>query len=73
MEENVRPIMAPRSRPSLFDFALDDERPGIAGVDTRMLTIKTRDTGAMRACLITDSDDGDEAVHQARQHPRLSG
>ena len=60
------------SKRSIFDLALDDGRPGIAGVDTRMLTIKTRDIGAMRACLITDCDDGEEAVRRARQHPRIS-
>lgn len=60
------------SKCSIFDFARDEGRPGIAGVDTRMLTIMIRDTGAMRACLITDSDDGEEAVRRARQHPRIS-
>jgi len=52
------------SKRSIFDLALDDGRPGIAGVDTRMLTIRTRNAGAMRACLITDSDDGEEAVRR---------
>ncbi len=60
------------SERSIFDFATDEGRPGIAGVDTRMLTIKTRDIGAMRACLLTDSDDGGEAVRLARQHPKIS-
>ncbi|MCL7415704.1 MAG: hypothetical protein M8349_06550 [ANME-2 cluster archaeon] len=60
------------SKHSIFDFAQEEGRPGIAGVDTRMLTIKTRDTGAMQACLFTDSDDGEEAVHLARQHPKIS-
>ncbi|MCK4938561.1 MAG: glutamine-hydrolyzing carbamoyl-phosphate synthase small subunit [Methanosarcinales archaeon] len=60
------------SKRSIFDFAKDEGRPGIADVDTRMLTIKTRNTGAMRACLLTDSDDGEEAVRMARQHPKIS-
>ncbi|MCL7476449.1 MAG: carbamoyl phosphate synthase small subunit, partial [ANME-2 cluster archaeon] len=36
------------------------------------LTIKTRETGAMRACLLTDSDDGKEAVRLAKQHLKIS-
>lgn len=60
------------SKRSIFEFAADEGRPGIAGVDTRMLTIRTRDTGAMRACLLTDSDDGGEAVRLARRHPKIS-
>lgn len=60
------------SRQSIFDFVRDNDRPGIAGVDTRMLTIKTRDTGVMRACLITECDCGEEAVRLARRHPGIS-
>lgn len=61
-----------RSKRTIYDFVKDSGRPGIAGVDTRMLTIKIRDTGAMRACLITDSEDGEEAVQRARKHPLIS-
>jgi carbamoyl-phosphate synthase small subunit len=61
-----------QSKRSIYDFVRNENRPGIAGVDTRMLTIKTRDTGAMRACLITDSEDIDEALHLARKHPGIS-
>jgi len=60
------------SKRSIYEFVSNEDRPGIAGVDTRMLTIKTRDLGAMRACLITDSDDADEALRLARKHPRIS-
>ncbi len=56
-----------------YNQLLQDEGvPGIAGVDTRMLTIKTRETGAMRAALINGSDDGDEAVNLARKQPYIS-
>lgn len=60
------------SKRSIYEFVSNEDRPGIAGVDTRMLTIKTRDLGAMRACLITDSDDADEALRLARKHPLIS-
>ena len=47
----------------------DEGKPGIEGVDTRMLTIKMRERGTMRAALITGSDDGEEAVNIARNLP----
>jgi carbamoyl-phosphate synthase small subunit len=62
----------PLSKRSIFEFVEEEQRPGITGVDTRMLTIKTRDMGAMRACLITDSEDGYEAVKRSQQHPHIS-
>ncbi len=52
---------------------LDDEKvSGICEVDTRMLTIRTREHGTMRAAMIVGSDDGAEACRLARewQFPR---
>jgi carbamoyl-phosphate synthase small subunit len=40
--------------------------PGILGIDTRSLTLRLRERGAMRACLTTETDDADEAVARAR-------
>ena len=44
----------------------------IEGVDTRELTIKLRSYGTLRACIITNSLDGEEAVKLARRHPTIS-
>jgi carbamoyl-phosphate synthase small subunit len=45
---------------------------GMSGVDTRMLTIKTRVMGTLRASLIVGDDNGDYAVECAKQTPQLS-
>jgi len=60
------------SKQSIADFVEGEGRYGILGVDTRMLTIKTRESGAMRAALIVGSSDGWEAVQLARKHPVIS-
>ena len=56
------------SKQSIVEFVESENKSGIAGVDTRMLTIKTRETGAMRAALIVGSDDCEEAINCARAH-----
>ena len=56
------------SKQSIVEFVESENKSGIAGVDTRMLTIKTRETGAMRAALIVGSNDCEEAVNRARAH-----
>jgi len=45
---------------------------GIAGVDTRMLTIKTRVEGTLRAALITGDDSGEYAIECAKNQPPIS-
>jgi carbamoyl-phosphate synthase small subunit len=61
-----------KSSRSIHKFMEDEGKPGIEGVDTRMLTIKARECGTMRAALITGSDDGEEAVNKARNFPRIT-
>lgn len=61
-----------RSKRSIFKFLEDDGKPGMYGVDTRMLTIKNREFGTMRAAMINGSDDGGEAVRMAREQPDIS-
>ena len=51
-----------KSTRSIHRFLEDEGKAGIEGVDTRALTIKTRERGTLRAALITGSDDGEEAV-----------
>jgi carbamoyl-phosphate synthase small subunit len=60
------------SKQSIVEFVESEGKSGIAGVDTRMLTIKTREVGAMRAALIVGGDDGEEAVRCARSHPKIT-
>jgi carbamoyl-phosphate synthase small subunit len=61
-----------KSARSIDRFLQDEGKPGIEGIDSRMLTIKTREHGTMRAALITGSDDGEEAVEVARNFPQIT-
>ncbi|MDK2974827.1 MAG: carbamoyl-phosphate synthase small subunit [Methanofollis sp.] len=62
----------PSANPSIIDFFENNGLLGISGVDTRKLTVKTREHGTMRAALIVGSDDGEEAVRMARAVPDIS-
>jgi Carbamoylphosphate synthase small subunit len=46
---------------SLHDYMLAHKKPGIAGVDTRALTIHLRDNGAQKAYLHVDGTEMSEA------------
>ncbi len=46
---------------------------GIEGIDTRDLTLKLRDQGALRAVLSTEFFEVEQLAEQARQHPSLEG
>jgi carbamoyl-phosphate synthase small subunit len=54
------------------DLLEEFDVPGIMGVDTRALTIKTRISGTLRAALLVGSDDGSAAVELARKTPDIS-
>ncbi len=62
-----------RSTRSINDFLKDEGKSGIEGIDTRMLTIKTREHGTMKAAIITGDDDGEEAIRLAREQPDIAG
>ena len=62
-----------RSTRSIYQFLKDEGKSGIMGIDTRMLTIKTREHGTMKAAMIVGSDDGNEAVRLARAQPDIGG
>ncbi|MDR3102672.1 MAG: glutamine-hydrolyzing carbamoyl-phosphate synthase small subunit [Methanocalculaceae archaeon] len=66
----VRELCAsPKHEPSLGQYFEENGLIGIEGVDTRMLTIKLREHGVMRAALLTGSDDGREAVRLSQHAP----
>ncbi|MBU4075295.1 MAG: glutamine-hydrolyzing carbamoyl-phosphate synthase small subunit [Euryarchaeota archaeon] len=56
-----------RSTRSIYEFLKDEGKSGIMGIDTRMLTIKTREHGTMKAAIIVGDDDGEKAVRLARE------
>ncbi|CAJ36649.1 glutamine-hydrolyzing carbamoyl-phosphate synthase small subunit [Methanocella arvoryzae] len=52
---------------NLSQFLDDENASGICEVDTRMLTIRIRTAGTMRAAMIVGSDDGEKACELARK------
>jgi carbamoyl-phosphate synthase small subunit len=60
---------SPKHRPNLGEYFEENELMGIEGIDTRKLTIKLREEGVMHATLLTDSNDGQKAVHLAQNAP----
>lgn len=63
-----------RSERSLHQYLADSGVPGIESVDTRALTKRLRESGAMRATLCTDGSlDADGAIEAAKQAPPMEG
>ncbi len=63
-----------RSDSSLSDFLAKYNKPGIAGIDTRMLTRILREKGAQNGCLTTDPTiSADEAIKLAQACPSMKG
>jgi carbamoyl-phosphate synthase small subunit len=58
------------SRMSLHDFLLRNDIPGISDVDTRMLTIKIREHGTMKAAVCTTkAADPKDVLERVREMP----
>jgi carbamoyl-phosphate synthase small subunit len=58
---------------SIDDFLKREDKPGISGVDTRALTIKTREHGTLKACLMAgEKVNGAKAVELAQTQPDIS-
>jgi carbamoyl-phosphate synthase small subunit len=62
----------PDVKPSLRNYFEQNGLLGICGVDTRMLTIKTRVKGTLRAALIVGDDNFEHAVELAKKTAPLS-
>jgi carbamoyl-phosphate synthase small subunit len=59
----------PNSKMGLGDFLKKYSIPGISGVDTRQLTIKTRERGTMRAAFGMDGEDPDSLLKKVKETP----
>jgi len=59
----------PRAAMGVDRFLAEHGRPGLSGVDTRMLTIKTRTQGTMRAAIVPEDGDLDGAMREVRTMP----
>ncbi len=62
-----------RSERSLADYLREAGVPGIEGIDTRALTRRIREAGAMRAALSTEDPDPASLVEKARRSPGMEG
>jgi carbamoyl-phosphate synthase small subunit len=58
-----------RSQGNLHDFLFQHGVPGIQGIDTRALTRRLRNSGAMRACIAVEGVSDEEAIQLARSVP----
>jgi carbamoyl-phosphate synthase small subunit len=69
--EECRTPFHPERRTSLHDFLVEHNVPGMSGVDTRGLTIKTRTFGTLKAALSTDGADPQALLAEVRKmaHP----
>uniref|UniRef100_A0A7C4WE33 Carbamoyl phosphate synthase small chain n=1 Tax=Geoglobus ahangari TaxID=113653 RepID=A0A7C4WE33_9EURY len=61
-----------RSEMSVDELLKEFDVPGIEGVDTRMLTKKTRIYGSMKAVIAVGEQDKEELVERARSQPSIS-
>lgn len=59
------------SEKSLSDFLEEYEIPGISGIDTRALTIKIREHGAMKGAISTENIDDEELLQLAKNQPSI--
>jgi len=62
-----------RAKRPLGDYLVENQRPGIADIDTRKLTRILREKGAQAGCLMALDVDVDEALKKARAFPGLAG
>ncbi len=62
-----------RSRYSLADWLKRQNVVAISGIDTRALTHRLREEGALGACLTTDGTQLDRAKQRAADYPGLKG
>lgn len=76
VRDPARRVSSWRAEESLDDALVRDGIIGISGVDTRAITRRIRDTGAMRGGIFSGSDaglDADEQLHRVTAAPQMTG
>ena len=58
---------------SLGDYFAQHRIPAIAGIDTRALTRKIRNEGAMRGMITTESRPVEDLLAEVRRAPSMNG
>lgn len=61
----------PKSEQSLSEFLADNDVPGISGIDTRMLTLKIREVGSMKAAVANADISDEDLLELVRQQPGI--
>ncbi|MGP8050339.1 MAG: glutamine-hydrolyzing carbamoyl-phosphate synthase small subunit [Desulfobaccales bacterium] len=62
-----------RSRGNLADYLRDSGKLGVEGFDTRAITKRLREVGAMRGLISTEDLDPESLVRRARELPSMAG
>lgn len=65
--EECRTPFHPEGRKTLHEFLLEHSVPGISGIDTRSLTIKLRQFGAMKAAITTEGAEPQALMAEVRE------
>lgn len=74
VRELAKTTSQPENQPTLSDYLTRYKIPGIAGIDTRALTRKITEEGAMRGMITTDmSRPAADIVDEIRRSPSMSG
>jgi carbamoyl-phosphate synthase small subunit len=71
--EECRTPYHPQSRTTLHGFLAEHGVPGISGIDTRNLTIKTRQMGTLKCAVSTDGTDPKKLLEEVRKMPHPTG
>jgi carbamoyl-phosphate synthase small subunit len=76
--ESARPqargaVMREARGPAWTDWLVERGVPALSGVDTRTLVLKLRESGAMRAAIVSGDASVDETLRAAREQPSMAG
>jgi carbamoyl-phosphate synthase small subunit len=73
VREVARRASSWRAQGTLQDTLASERVPGIEGIDTRRVTLRLREHGAMRAAISTEDLDGDSLVERVRLSDGMVG
>jgi carbamoyl-phosphate synthase small subunit len=76
--ESARPqargvVMREARGPTWTDWLAERNVPALSGVDTRSLVLRVRESGSMRAALVTGDVSVEETVRAVREQPPMAG
>ena len=76
--ESARPhacavLMREARGPEWTDWLRGHGVPALTGIDTRALVLHLRERGAMRAAVVSEGADVDEALRAVREQPSMTG